>query len=261
MINNNLVIKHIINKINKSEFFDYPFAHKFVENIFPMEFYNNFLQSIPDKSFYTPINEKGLVDSPARNVGKDYSPGRFVIDLDSTSIEVLPKEKKNFLKNLIQILISPEIFSIISSQFRLAINDVIKNFTEKQKRNYGTDNIEFVVFFQLVKDLTKFSLGAHTDAPDKFLSFLFFLPSNDSLRKIGTTLYDKSQKGLTYDKRHYSNEETKKLFVPFKSCPFIPNSLLIFLRSNDSFHGVEELNIMQEERNLLLLNYFFKKKK
>ena len=115
MIDNNLVKKHIINKIKKSELFDYPFAHKFVENIFPMEIYNNLLQSLPDKSFYTPITEKGLVDSPGRNVGKDYSPQRFVIDLDSKSIEVLPKEKKNFLKDLIQILISPELFTIISS--------------------------------------------------------------------------------------------------------------------------------------------------
>ena len=261
MINNNLVKKHIINKIKKSELFDYPFAHKFVENIFPIEFYNNLLQNLPDKSFFTPIYEKGLVDSPARNVGKDYSPERFVIDLDPKDLEILPKENKNFLKNLIQILISPELLLTTSSQFRLAINDVIKNFTEKQKRDWGTENIEFVAWFQLVKDFTKFSLGAHTDSPDKFLSFLFYLPSNDSLSKMGTTLYEKSQKGLTYDKRHYSKEETKKLFVPVKTCPFIPNSLLIFLRSNNSFHGVEEINIMQEERNLLLLNYFLKKKK
>ena len=96
MINNDLVKKHIIDKIKKAELFNVPFAYKFVENIFPMEFYNNLLQNLPDKSFYTPIIEKGLVDSPARNVGKDYSPGRFVIDLDSTSIEVLPKEKKIF---------------------------------------------------------------------------------------------------------------------------------------------------------------------
>ena len=254
MINNNLVKKHIINKIEKSELFDYPFAHKFIENIFPIEIYNKLLKSLPDKSFYVPITETGLVS-------KNYSPERFVIDLEPKNLEVLQNEIKSFFKNLIQILISPELFSIISSQLHLAINDVIKNFTEKQKRDYGTDNIEFVAFFQLVKDLTKFSLGAHTDAPDKFFSFLFFLPSNDSLSKIGTTVYNKSQKGLTYDKRHYSKEETKKLFVPFKTYPFIPNSLLIFLRSNNSFHGVEEINIMQEERNVLLLNYFFKKKK
>ena len=39
MINNNLVKKHIINNIKKSELFDYPFAHKFIENIFPIEIY------------------------------------------------------------------------------------------------------------------------------------------------------------------------------------------------------------------------------
>ncbi len=253
MINNNLVTKHIINKIKKSELFDNPFAHKFVKNIFPIEIYNKLLQSLPDKSFYVPIAETGLVS-------KNYSPERFVIDLAPKNIEVLQSEKKSFFKNLIQILISPELFSITSSQFRLALNNTIKNFTEKEKQSFGTEHFEFTARIMLVKDFTKYSLEAHTDSINKFITYLFYLPSNDSLSKIGTTLYEKSQKSLTYDKIHYSKEETKKLFLPVKTCPFIPNSLLIFPRSNDSFHGVEEINTMREERNLLSLNYFFKKK-
>ena len=253
MINNNLVKKHIINKIKKSELFDYPFADKFVENIFPIETYNKLLKNLPDKSFYVPITETGLVN-------KHYSPERFVIDLEPKNLEVLQNEKKSFFKNLIQILISPELFSITSSQFRLTINNSIKNFTEKQKQNFGTENFEFTARIMLVKDFTKYSLDTHTDSVQKFITFLFYLPSNNSLSKIGTTLYDKSQKNLTYDKIAYSKEETKKLFVPVKTCPFIPNSLLIFPRSNITFHGVEEINTMQEERDLLFLNYYFNKK-
>ena len=200
-----------------------------------------------------PITETGLVN-------KHYSPERFVIDLEPKNLEVLQNEKKSFFKNLIQILLSPELFSITSSDFRLAIDDAIKNFTEKQKQNFGTDNFEFTARVMLVKDFTKYSLDTHTDSVSKFITFIFYLPSNDSLSKIGTTLYDKSQKNLTYDKIYYSKEEAKKLFVPAKTCPFIPNSLLIFPRSNNSFHGVEEINTMREERDLLFLNYFFKKK-
>ena len=253
MENNNLVKEHIIDKIKKSELFNNPFAHKFIENIFPIEVYNKLLQSLPDKSSYVPITETGLVS-------KNYSPERFVIDLEPKYIEVLENEKKKFLKNLIQILISPELFTIISSQFSLTLNNSIKNFTEKEKQSFGTENFEFTARIMLIKDFTKYSLEAHTDSVNKFITFLFYLPSDDSLIKIGTTLYEKSHKSLTYDKIHYSKDETKKLFAPVKTCPFIPNSLLIFPRSNDSFHGVEEINTMQKERNLLSLNYFFKKK-
>ena len=39
---------------------------------------------------------------------------------------------------------------------------------------------------------------------------------------------------------------------------FIPNSVLIFPRTNYSYHGVSSINIGSKERNLLLLNFYFK---
>ena len=84
-----------------------------------------------------PITETGLVN-------KYYSPERFEIDLEPKNLEVLQNEKKSFFKNLIQILISPELFSITSSQFSLAINNAIKNFTEKEKQMRFDDQSKIV---------------------------------------------------------------------------------------------------------------------
>ena len=43
-----------------------------------------------------------------------------------------------------------------------------------------------------------------------------------------------------------------------KVAEFLPNSVLIFPRTNISYHGVSSINTGSYERNLLLLNYYFK---
>ena len=97
-------------------------------------------------------------------------------------------------------------------------------------------------------------MGAHTDSALKFITFLFYIPTNEELKENGTSLY----KPLipTQDIIHFNLEDTKKKFQKVKTCPFIPNSVLIFPRTSMSFHGVEEVNIDQKERNLLLVNYY-----
>ena len=42
-------------------------------------------------------------------------------------------------------------------------------------------------------------------------------------------------------------------FVEIKKAEFMPNSVLIFPRTNYSYHGVSSINIGSRERNLLLL--------
>ena len=56
----------------------------------------------------------------------------------------------------------------------------------------------------------------------------------------------------------YSEKDTKELFVEKKLAEFLPNSVLIFPRTNSSYHGVSSINVGSYERNLLLLNYNYK---
>ena len=60
--------------------------------------------------------------------------------------------------------------------------------------------------------------------------------------------------------KHFNADETAQKFIKVKTCPYIPNSLLIFPRTPFTFHGVEKINIEEKERNLLLLNYYLIKK-
>ena len=122
---------------------------------------------------------------------------------------------------------------------------------------FGTSNFKFRIGASLVKDLTKYKLGVHTDTPAKFLTFLFYIPSDDSLKDLGTALYEPKDKDFHSKneiKGHYPIED----FNLVKKVDFLPNTLFIFPRTNESYHGVQTINIESAERNLLLLNYYFK---
>ena len=103
-------------------------------------------------------------------------------------------------------------------------------------------------------------MGAHTDVTNKFLTFLFYLPKDNSLKEIGTSLYKpKHNEDLLSFSSHYTMEETNNKFIEEKKAEFLPNSVLIFPRTNLSYHGVSSINIGSKERNLLLLNFYLKK--
>ena len=71
MTNDN-IIDAIINNISKVDIIDEPFGHKFIQNVFPEDFYSELLDNIPNKKNYKAINKTGAV-------GSNYSDERFII--------------------------------------------------------------------------------------------------------------------------------------------------------------------------------------
>ena len=157
------------------------------------------------------------------------------------------------------VFFSNDFFNSVFSKFKSTIDERIKNFSEEEIKLFGKNNFNFEGRIALVKDYTKYQLGAHTDSPNKFLTFLFYLPRDETIREIGTSLYKPLNKDITTSfSSHYTMEETNNNFVETKKAEFLPNSVLIFPRTNYSYHGVSSINIGSQERNLLLLNFYFK---
>jgi len=247
------IIFKLITNISNVKIESEPFDHKFVENVFPEEFYLDLMENIPNKNYYTPINQGASVD-------KNYADERFIFNFtEERDLDKLEEKQKIFYKNLKKILFSPDFFNSITSMFRQTIDNRLLNLDDSEKKHIDFPNLKFVFRTALIKDITKYSLGAHTDSFLKFITFLFYIPTTDELKNNGTSLYKPLDE--IKETKHFSLQETNKKFNKIKTCPFIPNSVLIFPRTNKSFHGVEEVNIHQKERNLLLLNYSLQQKK
>ena len=231
--------QNICNSIEQSTLYDNPFYHLYINNFFTNGFYLNILKYLPTKDQYIQINKTNFVS-------KNYSDERFVLNITPDTFKIFYPEQKSFFREVVSSLMSLEFF-----------NSVIRKFNDKIIK-VNPQKIDLRM--SLVKDLTKYNLGAHTDTNKKFMTFLFYLPEDQSHKHIGTSMYklkDKAKSNFIYD-RHYSEKETKELFKEVKLAEFLPNSVLIFPRTDFSFHGVSAINTGSYERNLLLLNYYYK---
>ena len=68
---------------------------------------------------------------------------------------------------------------------------------------------------------------------------LLYLAPDDSAQHLGTSLYRPQQAGFSCpNSTHYAFDD----FVRVKTAPYRANSLLAFVRSDVSFHGLEPLS-------------------
>lgn len=105
---------------------------------------------------------------------------------------------------------------------------------------------------RLVLDGENYSIGPHTDAQFKVLSFLFYLPNITTTEDLGTSIYlPKDQNFRCEGGPHYPHEG----FVEIYRAPFRQNSLLAFFKTDFSFHGVEPITIPCR-RDVLLWNLY-----
>jgi hypothetical protein len=251
------MIDYILDKIKKTEIKNDPFEHMFINNIFPDKYFEELLKNLPKKNDYIAINKTGAVKS-------GYSAERYVFNLNHDSIGKLETLKKNTLNQLLEVFTSPIFFNEVCKVFQNALLNRISNFSDYEKETFGQKNFQYSIRSSLVKDLKKYKLGVHTDTVNKLLTFLFYIPKNNSHSNLGTTLYKPKKEASIHigekGNYHASLTETENNFNAVTTLPFIPNSLLLFSRSNQSFHGVEEINSEGFERNLIQLNYYFKPK-
>lgn len=185
-------IDHILERINESKVSVEPFYHMFIENIFSEEFYS-LLKNVCD-------NPEFILTRGQDN--KSFTNNRYPI-YNNTKYEEL--------KTFINIFESKQVKNALLSKFYKEPSKFLNNI------NIHRNECEFVYTPQ-----NKFQ-NIHTDIPSKFLSLVFYFPSNENLSEKekyenGTILYDTE-------------------LNPVQKAKFIPNSVCIFAPHLYSYHG------------------------
>ena len=249
---NDLIIDHINKKLLSTELETDPWVHKFIEGIFPYDDYQEILKNLPSKEFY---KSRVSIDKKAKQT--NYSSERYVFQIIQDNLKTLNSDQERFWYSLITSLCSDEIFHTVMKIFKEVLDYRMNNLSQIEKEKLGIKNYKIVKKAEIVKDFKKYHLGAHTDNFNKFITFLFYFPKDKSIENLGTAIYKKKiDIPLDETAKHQSLENTENNFTKVKTCKFHPNTLLIFPRTNESFHGVDEINIDSKERDLLLLNYY-----
>ena len=225
---------HVSYKLGNVPINFFPFPHFYCENVFSNHFYKKIQENLPDESYLFPISEKRPVPIGAYKE-------RFVLSLEDQDISQLPNA--NFWLTFRNQMLGGGLKNFLISRFADILKNIHPNF-----QNYNTRS-EILI----VKDKDNYALGPHTDSPKKLITILFYFPVDNSEENIGTSIYmPKDFKFTCPGGPHYKKEKFNLIYTaPFKS-----NSAFGFVKTNNSFHGVEKVNTTSH-RWLLLYDIFF----
>jgi hypothetical protein len=214
----------------------FPYPHIYVPNVFPEAFYRDIQKNMPDPAAMLPIEQVRPV--------KGYKE-RFVMEVSGKHLDLLPEEKRAFWRDFSNWLLSGRFMNLMMKKFAPFI----------QQRFKSSQGLQFYNECLLVEDVTKYALGPHTDSPRKVITFLFYLPKDESQSHLGTSIYVPSDGTFTCPGGpHHEFEKFKRMVT----MPFQPNAMFAFVKTDNSFHGVERVADPDTKRWLLLYDVYVK---
>jgi hypothetical protein len=222
---------HVLYKVANAPVRVYPFPHIYVRDVFPPDFYRKLRECLPPAGAYRDLKALGRVD-------KNYPDTRLVMVLAPESVQALDEPARSFWDELARWL--------FAGFGRMALG----KFEPFLNQRFGNSrNMQFFDEALIVQDYSTYSLGPHTDSPSKVLSFLFYLPPDDSLSHLGTSIYMPKDPAFTC---HGGPHHRFDRFQRMMTMPYLPNSLFAFVKTYNSFHGVEPIAEAGIRRDLLL---------
>ena len=223
---------HVLYQIANAPIRLFPYPHIYVQDVFPRDFYRELRAHLPPAEAYQDL--KAL-----NRVGAGYPDTRLVMVVTPENVHALPEPSRSFWNGTAQWLLAGPFGQAVASKFAEFLE---QRFGDLSQTRFHDEAL-------LVQDYSTYSLGPHTDSPAKVLSFLFYLPPDDSLAHLGTSIYVPKDPGFTCPGGPHHRFE---MFDRAMTMPFLPNTLFAFLKTHNSFHGVEPIKEAGIRRDLLL---------
>jgi hypothetical protein len=207
---------HFVDRLRSAKVELDPFPHYYLEDVFPADYYPLMLRYLPSSDVYNNLYE-------VTDLKLDHFRHRDQRDMDRNWTDALPSEQRVFWNLFNSWFLSEELAQA-----------VLKSFSGVRD-SWPAVSVES----QLIRHRAGYFLGPHSDLYTKLAVLLLYLAPDDSAEHLGTSLYRAKQAGFSCpDSKHYAFED----FVRVKTAPYRPNSLLAFMRSDISFHGLEPLS-------------------
>ena len=227
-------------RIANARLLSYPFAHFYIEDIFPPDCYKELLATLPEQRYYKRLDETGTVPKGAY-------PERFVCDLEDAQRAEFERDRK------------VGIWSTLGTMFRGPefARRVLACFNDAVVQRFGQDSeLDFYLDCRLVRDFSNYAISPHTDTPQKLVSLLFYMPPDESMKELGTSLFVPNDPNFRCDGRaHHPFDGFKKVMT----APYLPNTLLGFFKTDNAFHGVERIDRPRTQRDSILYNIYVRK--
>jgi len=212
-------LAHFIGRLQTAEIVSQPFPHFFLENVFPADYYQALRDHLPASTVYQNLFE-------VTDYKLDHFRHRDQRDLHTEWTSSLPASLKAFWDSFNEWFLGAELAQA-----------VLELFGGYLKTPFAAGEVS--VEAQLIRHRAGYFLGPHSDLYTKLVVLLIYLAPDESASHLGTSLYRPKDPDFSCpNSRHYPFED----FIRVVTAPYRPNSLLAFVRSDISFHGVEPLS-------------------
>ena len=228
-------LNHLIGRLRGVKVDTDPFPHYYVEGVLPEDYYQELLRHLPGSDVYENLYE-------VTDLKLDHFRHRYQRDLNEGWTNALAPELQTFWNSFNEWFLSPQLADAF-----------LESFAEALRPRIGAREAwpEVSVEAQFIRHRAGYFLGPHSDLYTKLVVVLLYLAPDARAERLGTSLYRPKQAGFSCpDSKHYPFED----FIRVKTAPYRPNSLLAFVRSDVSFHGLEpltEADVANEGRDLI----------
>ena len=206
-------VEHVIYKLRNAEILLYPYPHFYVEDVFPAGFYAQLLDALPPDEGYAPL-AGGYANRQAAK----------------GEIELVQEFNGAYF--------GQNVLKVFMKQF-------FDRFPNADRANFKQD-------LRFIRDQEGYKIGPHTDAPQKVVSLLFYLPRTDADADCGTGIYVPSDHlSICPGGPHHPFDGFEEVW----RAPFLPNSCFGFWKTPNSWHAVSKI-CRKIERNVLLFNIY-----
>jgi hypothetical protein len=223
---------HVQYRIANAPMREFPYPHLYVRDIFPEDFYAQLRANLPSESQLRTLRSFG-------RVAEGYPDTRLVLPLLPEHTARLEPGQRAFWEQLMGWMLAQSFGQLMIAKFSSYLQD---RFKELGAQRFADEAL-------IVRDKTAYSLGPHTDAKNKVLSFLFYLPPDASMAHLGTSLYvPKDPRFACPGGPHYEFDHFRRMLT----MDYLPNTLFAFMKTPRAFHGVEPITQTDVQRDLLL---------
>jgi precorrin-6B methylase 2 len=231
------VLRHVLSRIAAADVIDDPFPYSVIDGVLPADYYAEALANFPSPDSLRSLGETGRVQGA-------YSE-RLVVLFTDDEFTRMTATQQRFWSEFADWMYSDVFLNAFLMKFHRALEP-------RLARIIGADAaLRARGDALLVNDRTHYAIGPHTDAPHRLVTFLFYLPRDESMRELGTSVYRPKDSSFTcWGGPHHSFDK----FDHVRTVEFVPNRLLAFPKTERSFHGVEKIERANVNRPLLINN-------
>lgn len=235
-MNYETILNFTLTKISQSMIEEDPFPYLLIDEIMPEDFYNEILKQIKHfKSwdvFHIPSKKTGkskrreicLIDEkiePTNNAYFDFIAMAKCIENFDVEVKGTPWE---IFKS---VLTSDDLKDALLSKFD-------KYLTDRYKPNE-----KLFKHIQLNQDKSKFKLNPHTDTEIKLLFGIFYLAADDLHPELCTSVYKHKHDLRSWPTTPKNVKLDQNDFIKVRSITYLPNRMVMFLKNDKSWHGVD----------------------